>query len=509
MHDMLAKQRTERGQTAVLFALMIVGLVLFVGLAVDGGNIFNERRITQNAADSAALSGVHYMVGSDAPSETALQRVINDVVEANGLPDTDGIPRNEINGNVAIFYTDSNGNRLVTQPCWQVPCGSIPLPARGLEVDLQNPAETYFLGLIDRDTVNIGAEAVAVTRGGTGGGDAGDNVLVAFGDCDEGDRPLDLSTWNTDFIGGLHSDTYFENRGELNHYHGQVTYVEGYVDSQAGTVKAATYEPDPPGAPQAAAIIGDPFAGLFTVADFSCSGTIGSTVTCYDLETLAAANGGVVTTQLLKNNSPGSGPNYLTQTGPHEWQLRPGLYYAGAYPFDFGERGMKGTVTLVSNSYIKLTEDDLQLTGYMPAGTVAPGLLMYSGLDAGAKKCTNHEDLTEWEEPINTTGNSGSTAPGVYHNDDKPGCVDLGSPSDCYELGSLQYIGLIYAPGGRVSTSGNGASYVGAIVAYSIRINGSQNRSEGGGTKPDKVGALFVSDPNLFPQTDQLIYLER
>ena len=123
--------------------------------------------------------------------------------------------------------------------------------------------------------------------------------------------------------------------------------------------------------------------------------------------------------------------------------------------------------------------------------------------------CTNYEDLEEWEVPIDTTGNAGQVSPGVYHADDKAGCVDLDSPADCYELGSLQFIGLIYASGGRVATSGDGASYVGAIVAPSIRINGSRNRSEGGGTKPDKVGALFVRDANLFPSSEQRIYLDQ
>jgi len=513
-------QQSQAGQTAVLFALMIIGLVVFIGLAVDGGSVFNGRRVAQNAADSAALTGVHYIIGSDAPTETRLRQVVNGVIEANDIPDTDGFPGNEINDNVALYYTDARGSRLITQPCYEVPCGSIPTTARGLEVVIDHRVPTYFLGVIDRDSLAVKADAVAIVTGGTGGASVGDNVLVAFGNCSQGDIPLDSSAYNVDFIGGVHSATWFENRGDSNHYHGQVTYGEGYGWIDTADVPGEYY-PDPPGEPQPVTTTAgiDPLAGLFTVDDFNCtSGAIGThgDVTCYDLTVHAPDYGNAITTQLLKQRSPDGGDPFLVEIERNTWQLRPGLYYGGNYPFDFGEQGVVGNVTLVTSSTIKITEDDGQFTGYMPPGTPIPGLLFYSAHkpdpDQGFDACTNHEDLIDAnpdEEPINTTGNSASSQPGVYHADDKDGCIDLDNPSECYELGSLRYIGLIYAPYGRVATSGDGASYVGAIVAPSIRINGSKNRREGSRDRPDTVGALFVRDPTLFPPTEQLISLER
>lgn len=47
----------ERGATLVIGALMMVALVAFVGLAIDVGMVFNERRQEQSAVDTAALSG--------------------------------------------------------------------------------------------------------------------------------------------------------------------------------------------------------------------------------------------------------------------------------------------------------------------------------------------------------------------------------------------------------------------------------------------------------------------
>ena len=47
----------ESGQTIVLFAMVLVAVVAMVGLVVDGGATYGQRRSQQNAADMAALAG--------------------------------------------------------------------------------------------------------------------------------------------------------------------------------------------------------------------------------------------------------------------------------------------------------------------------------------------------------------------------------------------------------------------------------------------------------------------
>jgi hypothetical protein len=51
--------QSERGQALILVALAIVGIVGLMGLVIDGGNAFNDRRRAQNAADSAALASAY------------------------------------------------------------------------------------------------------------------------------------------------------------------------------------------------------------------------------------------------------------------------------------------------------------------------------------------------------------------------------------------------------------------------------------------------------------------
>ena len=55
---MMQKKRTEEGQVMILLVLALVGLFAFAALAIDGGMIYSDRRIAQNAADASSMSGV-------------------------------------------------------------------------------------------------------------------------------------------------------------------------------------------------------------------------------------------------------------------------------------------------------------------------------------------------------------------------------------------------------------------------------------------------------------------
>jgi Flp pilus assembly protein TadG len=66
MDDSANDRGRERGQIIVIFALGLVAMVAMVGLVLDGGSAFAQRRTEQNAADLAALSGanIYLLTGS-------------------------------------------------------------------------------------------------------------------------------------------------------------------------------------------------------------------------------------------------------------------------------------------------------------------------------------------------------------------------------------------------------------------------------------------------------------
>src|SRR5512138_2380018 len=61
---MKLKRIADRGQVLIIFVFAIVGLVGMTGLAIDGGNIYSDRRHAQNAADTAALAAALYKVNT-------------------------------------------------------------------------------------------------------------------------------------------------------------------------------------------------------------------------------------------------------------------------------------------------------------------------------------------------------------------------------------------------------------------------------------------------------------
>ena len=56
MRGILSKLGEERGQMLVLIALLTTAILGIVGLAIDTGFHYVERRQLQNAADHAALA---------------------------------------------------------------------------------------------------------------------------------------------------------------------------------------------------------------------------------------------------------------------------------------------------------------------------------------------------------------------------------------------------------------------------------------------------------------------
>jgi Flp pilus assembly protein TadG len=58
----------QEGQAVVLFAIVMLTLLFFVGLAIDAGQLYSNKRTQQEAADSAAFAGavVIYQGGTDA-----------------------------------------------------------------------------------------------------------------------------------------------------------------------------------------------------------------------------------------------------------------------------------------------------------------------------------------------------------------------------------------------------------------------------------------------------------
>ncbi len=150
-------QQTERGQALVIMAIGLIVLLIVVGLVVDGGTIFMERRHAQNAADAAALSGTRMLAravcSQDGADDAAILDAIRQIVTSNQVNIEEGS-----DSNVNAQYVDHTSAAVGT-----VGSGSIPVGSTGISATVNIRRKTYFLTLAGIHEAGASAHALAMT----------------------------------------------------------------------------------------------------------------------------------------------------------------------------------------------------------------------------------------------------------------------------------------------------------------------------------------------------------
>lgn len=122
-------RREREGQVLVMVALALLVLFSIVGLAVDGGHLYRERRYMQNAADSGALAGAYELCyGEMGTADAAIAAAKDYAIAKNGAEGAEVTVTHDITVTVVTSET----------------------------------ARTFFAGLIGFRDVEIRAEAAAV-----------------------------------------------------------------------------------------------------------------------------------------------------------------------------------------------------------------------------------------------------------------------------------------------------------------------------------------------------------
>jgi Flp pilus assembly protein TadG len=67
----------EAGQTYIIFAMLMIGMLGFSAMAIDGGVIYHEHRRSQNAADAAALAAAYAKIQAQPLGTAALANAIS------------------------------------------------------------------------------------------------------------------------------------------------------------------------------------------------------------------------------------------------------------------------------------------------------------------------------------------------------------------------------------------------------------------------------------------------
>ena len=172
------RQHGEQGQTAILLAFAMIGLLGIVGLALDGGMLYWNQRRAQNGADAAAIAGVTKLAehvideSCDSGSEQDVLALIQEYAGVNEVPNAD------TGENIEAFYLveDNSGNRVVlinpsSGSSWhvgetgEIPCDYNPV---GLQVKASFPQQTFLAGVIGIAETNVTVDASAIFETNTG-----------------------------------------------------------------------------------------------------------------------------------------------------------------------------------------------------------------------------------------------------------------------------------------------------------------------------------------------------
>jgi hypothetical protein len=150
------KQR-ESAQVIALFAIGLVAMLAMVGVALDGGTLYLQRRTAQNAADAAALAGTRALQQTPGPSTLQISAEICKYALANQFG---------VTPTVSAYFVNTSGSSLgtITLPtnCSGSTSNAIPTGSSGVHVDIQvGPYNTYLVGIVGVRQLQAQAAATA------------------------------------------------------------------------------------------------------------------------------------------------------------------------------------------------------------------------------------------------------------------------------------------------------------------------------------------------------------
>jgi Flp pilus assembly protein TadG len=134
----------ERGQILVLFALSLVAIIGMVGLVLDSGGAFAQRRSQQNAADVAALAAANDLIANQGDADWV--GTAEAIAEANG-------------------YKDGENGASVVVTCVNCPDQALDEAVAGVQVtvNITAPHRNNFSSIFGMPTWDVSTTATSKT----------------------------------------------------------------------------------------------------------------------------------------------------------------------------------------------------------------------------------------------------------------------------------------------------------------------------------------------------------
>ncbi len=414
-------RRSEKGQVLIIVMLMMIGLLGFTALAVDGGMIYVERRAAQTAADAGALAGGWKIAES---LDTASPRVTYDnwscslsqvdFARAEGV-DNAILQAGNNNYTIDDDITDNHG---VATECYEEDLGTYMDRYVDLTTQVTSEVSTAFAHFVFGDNLvqtvtarvrvrpqtplAFGYAVVALNDNGCNGNQ---NGAIFRGSAD-----VDLDG------GGVYSAGCLRGNGSnftLDVLNGGITYVGGFSGNSSNMHPTPSNEDEviPPSA--------------LSVPQPDCS----------SLPNQGQYNNGGGTLQ------PGVYTRIRITNGIHT--MEPGLY-------------------CVTNSNSSFLVTGGELTGI--------GVTIYVANTGGRVRITGNADVV-FEAPANSYYTPAIQGVLIYAESVS------GESSDNYFQGnnSTSFLGLIYVPNGEIDITGSNSTsptFNTQFVGYNVEMYG-------------------------------------
>ena len=152
----MAKQ--EKGQALIIMVFGVIALAAVVGLAIDSGRLYSQKRQTQNAADAASMAGALQLSNvimscspGNAADDAAVRTAVIDLARQNGVDYTSA------NAAIQAAYVDGSLQHLG----W-VGAGSIPNGATAVSVTMVTSDTTTFLKIVGQERIRAAAASTGM-----------------------------------------------------------------------------------------------------------------------------------------------------------------------------------------------------------------------------------------------------------------------------------------------------------------------------------------------------------
>lgn len=410
-----AERSCERGMVVVYVAIMILVLIGFAGVAIDGALLASTSQQLQNAADGAALNAVRYLESEADPDFPVTRNAAITVAQANEAAKLtvklDANFGNSSSGDIVVGYWDASAHTFT--PTLAAP-NAVRVHANRTEGNTDGPLALLFGPVFGKEASSVGATSTAVVASPA-------DPLVLILDP-TGNGALHINGTNTlDVLAGKvqvnsNNDCGLSLVGTpvmsaaLTRVVGGACYPDGSI---LGPVQ------------ESASVVPDPLANVLpTVATWNAFKT--------SLPMPAGENGEISSSGTF---DPGYYPKGLDATSSAVIHLNPGSYMFGTKVKLAGNAFLTGSgVTLFMDKNVNVdisgSQAGMQLT---PPGEASQfnGITMFTHRQSTAKSL-----------------------------------VKLGGD------GVLQLEGVVYVPKGELVMAGTPGHEIGAILAFAATNDG-------------------------------------